>query len=139
MDEDMINNLSSMLKNGNIPDNIKDIVSNFSNNSNEQQHDSSSMNIDPNMISSLLSSFNKSSSNNQESTQDTSNTIDMETILKMKKIIDKMNTNQNDPRANLLRSLKPYLRSSRKDKLEQYVKLLNMTNVMEAFGNNRWW
>jgi len=138
MDEDMINNLSSMLKNGNIPDNIKDIMANFSSNSSEEQNSSTSSNIDPNMISSLLSSFNQNSSDNSNSTSNTGNNIDMETILKMKSIIDKMNKNQNDPRSNLLRSLKPYLRSSRKDKLEQYVKLLSMTSVMDVFRNNRW-
>ena len=138
MDEDMINNLSSMLKNGNIPDNIKDIMSSFSNNSNENKTNSSSNNIDPNMISSLLSSLNLNSSDNSDANSNSTSNIDMETIFKMKSIIDKMNKNQNDPRANLLRSLKPYLRNSRKDKLEQYVKLLSMTNVMEVLGNNRW-
>jgi len=137
MDEDMINNLSSMLKNGNIPDNIKDIMSNLSNNTSESKESSSYMNIDPNTLSSLISSFNANSSEEQEKNSNTSNTIDIETILKMKTIIEKMNKTQNDPRSNLLRSLKPYLRSSRKDKLEQYVKLLSMTNVMEALGNNR--
>ena len=105
MDEEMINNLSSMLKNGNIPDNLKDIVSNFSGNSAQNQPNSSSTNIDPNMIASLLSSLNNSSNNTAPSSDTTSN-IDMETILKMKTIIDKMNKNQNDPRANLLKSLK---------------------------------
>lgn len=138
MDEDMINNLSSMLKNGNIPDNIKDIMSNFSNNSTSEQSNSSSLNIDPNMLSSLLSSFNNSESDKSDFNSNTTNNIDMETIFKMKSIIDKMNKNQNDPRSNLLRSLKPYLRNSRKDKLEQYVKFLSMTSVMEVFGNNRW-
>ena len=138
MDEDMINNLTSMLKNGNIPDNLKDIVSSFSSNSKEQQEKNSSTNIDPNMLSSLLSSFNSNTSNNSEENSNSGSNIDMETILKMKSIIDKMNKNQNDPRSNLLRSLKPYLRSSRKNKLEQYVKLLSMTSVMDVFGNNRW-
>ena len=139
MDEDMINNLTSMLKNGNIPDNLKDIVSSFSSNSKEQQENNSSTNIDPNMLSSLLSSLNANTSNNSEENLNSGSNIDMETILKMKSIIDKMNKNQNDPRSNLLRSLKPYLRSSRKNKLEQYVKLLSMTSVMDVFGNNRWW
>lgn len=138
MDEDMLNNLNNILKNGTIPDNIKDIMSNITNNSPEEQNDSSSQNIDPNVISSLLSSFKQNSDNSNNNSEPT-NSIDIGTILKMKSIIDKMNKNQkNDPRANLLRSLKPYLRSSRKDKLEQYVNLLNMTNVLEVFGNNRW-
>jgi len=39
--------------------------------------------------------------------------------------------NKNDPRANLLHSLKPYLRDNKKDKLDQYVNLLNMTKVAD--------
>lgn len=62
--------------------------------------------------------------------------IDMNTILKMKSIMDKMQSNKDDPRANLLRSLKPYLKESRKSKIDQYVQLLNMTNIMEIFNEN---
>ena len=45
MDEDMLNNLNNILKNGTIPDNIKDIMSNITNNSPEEQNDSSSFRI----------------------------------------------------------------------------------------------
>lgn len=70
--------------------------------------------------------FNSSSSNNNFN-------IDIETMLKIKKAMDKMNTNQNNPRTNLLLSLKPYLKPSRKDKVDQYIKLLNMENMLEIF------
>ena len=42
MDEEMLNNLSSMLKDGNIPDNIKDIMSNISKKNAESSNNSSS-------------------------------------------------------------------------------------------------
>lgn len=61
------------------------------------------------------------------------NGIDLDTILRMKSIIDKMNT-KNDPRSNLLESLKPYLRESRRSKIDQYVQLMNMSKVMESFN-----
>ncbi len=61
------------------------------------------------------------------------NGIDLDTILRMKSIIDKMNT-KNDPRSNLLESLKPYLRESRRSKVDQYVQLMNMSKVMESFN-----
>ena len=50
----------------------------------------------------------------------------------MKTIIDKMNT-KDDPRANLLQSLKPYLKDSRKSKVDQYIQLMNMSKVMDVF------
>lgn len=88
-------------------------------------------------------SSNESNSNNSSNTNNTDNTnnssnsnnfnIDIATLLKMKTIMDKMNTTQNDPRSNLLLSLKPYLKPNRKDKLDQYVKLLNMSSIFELF------
>ena len=56
----------------------------------------------------------------------------MNTIVKMKSIVDNMN-NSNNPRSNLLYSLKPYLRDSRKEKIDQYANLLNFAQIAELF------
>ena len=148
---DVIKNLSGMLNNANIPDNIKDMLSNLqnSNNSNSSSDsstssnsdvssDSSSTGISPEMLEKLSSIFNNSSTNNSNSssTSSQSSGIDMETLLKISNIISKMNNSQNDARANLLLSLKPYLKESRKNKVEQYVKLLNMSKVLEIINPN---
>lgn len=53
------------------------------------------------------------------------NNIDINTIMKMKSVMEKMNSS-NDPRNNLLYSLKPYLRESKQDKLDQYANLMNI-------------
>ena len=52
--------------------------------------------------------------------------------MKMKSIIDNMNT-KNDPRSNLLQSLKPYLNDGRKSKVDQYINLMNMSKVLDVF------
>lgn len=109
---DIMNKLNSMLKNNELPDDIKNIVNNFS--------------------SSGKSDSGTSSSNNNTSF-DTSG-IDFDTILKMKTIMDSINNPQNDPRSNLLKSLKPYLRDSRKSKIDQYIKIFSMGKVFEAFN-----
>ena len=57
----------------------------------------------------------------------------MNTVLKMKSIMDNMN-NKNDPRANLLYSLKPYLRDSKKNKLDQYVNMLNISKIADIMN-----
>ena len=78
-------------------------------------------------------SYNSQQSNsNPFNSSNTANTsgIDIEMLLKMKSMIDKMNTKE-DPRSNLLMSLKPYLKESRKDKLDQYIQLMKMSNMME--------
>lgn len=106
-----------------------------------------SNNISPDMVNNLFNILNNSNiSNDQDSNSDNSsnqntassnnsfntNGIDFETILKMKTIIDKMNT-KDDPRSNLLQSLKPYLKDSRKSKLDQYIQLMNLSKVMDVF------
>lgn len=51
--------------------------------------------------------------------------------MKMSSVLGKMNNNQNDPRANLLNSLKPYLRDNKKGKLDNYMNLLNVSKIAE--------
>ena len=108
---EMVNNLMNMLNN----------TSNNSNNTQDNNYHS------------------EDASNQSQSTQNTSN-IDFETILKMKYIIDKMNV-KDDPRSNLLESLKPYLKESRRSKVDQYVQLMNISRVIEVFpfmgGDNK--
>lgn len=95
-------------------------------------------------ISSMINNNNLNSSENTANFNDSKQTtesnsssnnfnIDIETMLKIKKIMDKMNSNQDNPRTNLLLSLKPYLKPSRKDKIDQYIKLLNMENMLDLF------
>lgn len=104
--------------------------------------------ISPEMVSNLMSMLKNNSSSNEQANSDysenTSNNnaqntnnsgfgnIDFETIMKMKSIIDKMNI-KDDPRSNLLESLKPYLKESRRSKVDQYIQLMNISRVMEVF------
>ncbi len=123
MSEDMseiVQKMSEMLKNNEIPDNVKSILDGFTsnqNNSSPSQEDSS----------------NATDSRNEQNSSDSFEmpNIDLGTMLKMKSIIDSMNKQQNDPRANLLRSLKPYLKPSRKEKVDQYIKLFSMGKVLK--------
>lgn len=129
-------NLINNLKNGNIPEDIKNKIS-------------------PEMLSNFATMFNNvknntdtNSNNNFEENSDTYNSsetnnsnnfnIDMDMLFKMKNIMDKMNNTKDDPRANLLLSLKPYLKESRKEKVEQYVKLFSMGKIIEVFNQKRW-
>ena len=108
-------------------------------------------NISPEIMNNLFNMFNNStfSADNKNSASQNSNNnssnfsgnqnssfntngIDFETIMKMKSIIDKMNV-KDDPRSNLLYSLKPYLKDSRKSKIDQYIQLMNMSKVLDVF------
>lgn len=115
MNEEMFKNLSNMLGDSNNSDNLKNIVSNFtSNNSNNSS-----------------SNYNE---NNNFDNFDFSN-IDMATIMKIKNAMSKMNSKKDDPRSNLLLSLKPYLKPSKKEKLDQYMKFMNISSVIEVFNS----
>ncbi|MBQ6992223.1 MAG: hypothetical protein IJN50_04880 [Clostridia bacterium] len=90
--------------------------------------------ISPDMINNLLGMLNNTNVAEGEThkEQSSSNNIDFENILRMKSIIEKMNSRE-DPRSNLLLSLKPYLKESRQDKVDQYIQLLNMSKILEVF------
>lgn len=129
---DLINNVKNMVDTGNIPENIQELLKNFSNSNSNSNSNNASVNINNSSNTSTEnSSTSDSTTNLNNNFEDFSSSIDIGTILKMKGIIDSMNK-KDDPRANLLYSLKPYLRSSRKDKLDQYVNLLNMTKIADV-------
>ncbi len=125
--EDMSNimeQINNMMKNNQIPDDIKNIVNNITNNKSDSNSNSNT-NDEKDM-----SSDNRDSSFPE---------FDMATIMKMKNIMDSMKSSQNDPRSNLLKSLKPYLRESRKDKVDQYIQLFGMEKVFEMMNPLRRW
>ncbi len=132
-DENTINKLKDMMNHGE----LNDVISK----------------IPPEMIQNFSSMISQNGQNNahqtsQNQTNDSGSSstgfdfsqIDMNTILKMKSVMDKLNTS-NDPRSNLLYSLKPYLREERKGKVDQYANLLNVAKIADIFkdtnGNNK--
>jgi len=147
--DDLFANVKKLVDSGNIPDDIKQMMGNLQNNTNSQNSATSSGNSAPdinnilnqvspemiNNIGNMLNSNNSNNHSNQTSPQNGNFNLDMNTIMKMKSIMENMN-NRNDPRANLLYSLKPYLRDSKKDKLEQYVNLLNVSKIADLMNQN---
>ena len=96
------------------------------------------LNISPDMIDNLVNML-KNSGNvdniiNEKSEKETNsdgfnlNNIDFETIMKMKSIMETFNSTDNQD-SKLLYSLKPYLRKSRQDKLDQYINILKISQV----------
>ncbi len=123
-DENTINKLKDMMNKGE----LNDVMSKIS----------------PEMIqnfSSMLNQENKNTSQNQTNSNSNNNNnfnfnnIDINTMMKMKSIIEKMN-NSNDPRSNLLYSLKPYLREEKKQKVDQYANLLNIAKIADILKDD---
>lgn len=114
MNDEMFKNLSSMLGSSNSSGDFNNVISNFASNFNNN---------------SSTDSTNNASNNNF----DFSN-IDLETIMKIKNIMGSLNSKKDDPRSNLLLSLKPYLKPSRKEKLDQYMKFMNLASMLDTFN-----
>lgn len=104
MDEDFstkIEQLKDMLNNGQLPDNLKNLMSQLNQNSKDSKTDG------------------LTSQSNDE--------IDaLAMITKVKTMLDKKNR-IDDPRINLLNAIKPYLNSKRQERVDGFVKVLNVT------------
>ena len=119
---EMISNLASMLQSNNSQNTSNSSIPNFSfylSNRNENNSSSQTNNSDENNNSNIFSG-----------------NLDFETILKMKSIMETFNK-KDDPRSNLLYSLKPYLRENKQKKLDQYVNLFKITQVTSLFKNEK--
>lgn len=57
--------------------------------------------------------------------------LDIDTILKIKDIMSKINKTNNCPRNQLLHALEPYLKDNKKEKLNLYIKIANLLSIME--------
>lgn len=145
IDENTMKNIKNMVDNGNISEAISSIspemIQNFSKmlsnqENNNQTQTPNNYNTSNNNQSRQTSAQNSNNSQNQEANAFDLNGIDMNTIMKMSSVIGKMQNSKDDPRANLLNSLKPYLRDSKKGKLDNYMNLLNVSKIAEIMKDN---
>ena len=144
IDNDTMNQIKNLVNGGNISDALSKIspemIQNFSNMMNSNGLNNNSQN-NMNQHNNQNNNHNNNQNNSQNGSGDNSipnfdfSNIDMNTIMKMSSVLGKMNNNKNDPRSNLLNSLKPYLRDNKKEKLDSYVNLLNMSKIAEVLKN----
>ncbi len=134
IDENTMKNIKNMVDNGNLSDAISNIspemIQNFSkilSNQGENQNTNNQNN--------QVKKEEQNESKTENSTFDFSN-LDINTVMKMSSAINKMKDTKNDPRANLLNSLKPYLRDSKKGQLDNYMNLLNVAKIAEIMKDN---
>ena len=111
-----MNQLNNMIQNPKFSDDIKKIFNNFKDSSDNANTTDNSSN-----------SKDESISDNPE--------IDINSILKLKKIMDSMNSKKDDPRSRLLLSLKPYLKESRRKKVDQYIQLFGLGKAFEIMNS----
>ena len=90
------------------------------------------MNKFADMMGASASDKNNNSYNNSKNNSNVNSfNFDIANFVRLKAVMDKMNSAP-DPRSNLLKSLKPYLRNERQDKLDQYINLFSMSKIIEV-------
>ena len=118
--------------------NNNETIEKSTNNNNNQNINLASLlnNFD---ISSILNSFNSNNGKNNENNNNNDTNsfnfsdIDPETLLKIQRLVSKMS--KNNPKKDLLRSLKPFLRKSRQDKMGEYMTILSLVDAIDIFGS----
>ena len=107
MDEDLLNKLSGILADKNID--LNQVLENFQN------------------------SNSSDSSNNSSNSKNDFSKIDADTLLKFQKFATIFSQKGTSKDETLLNALKPYMRNSRKEKIDQYIKMLHIINMLEKF------
>ena len=147
----MIKKAQEMINNNQIPDELKSLVSNMQNNTNnsntnfqrnrnvgnsKQNYNGYNQVNNSKQSNNSRNNYGNSNSHNNDSSNNNSGfpDIDIETMMKLQNIMSKMKSlNNDDDMSKLLMSLKPYLRNEKKEKVDEYIKLIKMGKMTQAF------
>lgn len=78
--------------------------------------------------------INNSNTDSSDNSNNSDFSFDVETIMKIKDVLSIMNKSKDCPRNKLLYSLKPYLENTKKEKLEQYIKIANLLTALDSMN-----
>ncbi|HOV25122.1 MAG TPA: hypothetical protein PK566_02000 [Pseudobacteroides sp.] len=109
-----IKQITDILGQENLPDNVKGLLTLLAGDNKQNEKEVPK------------ESHPEPSNNENNSSNEMQENIEM--LTRAKKIFDKLNTKE-DPRINLLYSMKPFLNNNRKKKLATCIKLLQMYNL----------
>lgn len=86
-------------------------------------------------INSVMSALNSGNSETspQDSGDETQGSINSDLLFQAQNFINQLSSAGNDNRSNLLTSLKPYMRQSRRNSIDNAVKLLNIAQLSQLF------
>lgn len=145
-DQNTMNNIKKMVDNGNLSGAMSQIspemLQSFSKMLSNNQGSNNSSNVKGNESNTFASNSNNVNNNyvhnSSSQTNSSSNLgdIDMATVMRLSSALNQVKNSNNDPRANLLNSLKPYLKDENKEKVDEYMKLLNITKIAEIMNEN---
>lgn len=132
---DIFQKLNGMLSDEETRSNLKNILDNISSSNNSSSKtDSGPHSTSTENAKNTSNTINNSSNNANNSNKTNNLDFDLQTFLKLQSVLKNINNESNDSRSKLLLSLKPYLRESKKEKLDQYIKMLNLAKIIEVMG-----
>lgn len=132
---DIFQKLNGMLSDEETRSNLKNILDNISSSNNSSSKtDSGPHSTSTENAKNTSNTINNSSNNANNSNKINNLDFDLQTFLKLQSVLKNINNESNDSRSKLLLSLKPYLRESKKEKLDQYIKMLNLAKIIEVMG-----
>ena len=127
LNKDMINNLKNVFGDEKVSSALSsispEIINNFSKSIGQNKLTKKSKDKTKNDMN-----YKSKSSTDNSNPFENINNLDIATLMKIKNIFNKINSNNNDPRANLLMSLKPYLRDTRKETIDTYLNVLKFSD-----------
>ena len=91
-------------------------------------------------ISAFAQGFSNDSSKNEGEAKESGQggfNIDPEMLIRLMSLFEKLNSNQNDPRCNLISALKPLLSPSRQKKADQAIEMMKIFSILsdgDIFG-----
>lgn len=133
---DMLKKAQEMINNNQVPDEIKDLASKLKSDTNSAETtNTTAYNQSDTNTNGSLNNGNVDSSNSKSnggSQFDFSN-IDIGTLMKVQGVLSKLNSASDDDMTKLLFALKPYLRNEKKEKVDEYIKLVRMGKMTELF------
>ena len=92
-------------------------------------------------VSSMMEMLHQNSSHEDASSSETTpnshvDAPDMDTMVKMMKLMQAMNSSDASASANLLYALKPFLRDSKKEKVDQCANFLKISRILQEWNQS---
>lgn len=141
--QEMAQQISATNGQGGTSNNMSNNINNMANaksNSNNNSYDnginsvkSARANYNEGNYNSSNASFNYNEGNNSGAGNSGMN-FDIDTMMKVQQMMSALNSKSDDDLSNLLFALKPYLRNEKKEKIDEYIKLIRMGKMAELFG-----
>jgi len=124
--------ISELLNQEGMADNIKGLIGMLSNSTDSQ--DSTSKEQDVSKDKSEVINREEKNRNDKNSRELEQN---LEMMRQVQKVMEVMRGTKDDPRMNLLNAIRPYLNNSRQKKVNNALRILQMSSVTKPYGQ-RW-